>query len=728
MREIYLWTDWFTELAGKIAEGGKEFLIERAKQVAWKDDDRTEPLLLPHYGAESIDPFSFVYSLASLGKPEWRERVYSSVSQVFNVNAPLPVDADEAFFFPVPNRRQKLLFHNEGEGDPQLLWRLFRTAVSRPESVNPQDFSSALEIDPVTIPKLTQALFLINPAAFLPCDEVTRILRMDDFPEVINWTQYQDELQGFRDAFPGCALYEINLFAYLWKRGDIRKERTPIQYFHVSTNAWGAGGPDFWNGTDPQHEQRYFEPNHWVFTGGPGVRGMGWHEYDEPRDGAPGFPLRHPRPGDVVLVRTGLHRGRGIGIVYRNDYQDRLDGNSRIHVVWVSRRDEDLIGQAEMAGFNYARPGTLNAFRQVPAYTGTFALLTRLSRREELMADQEASKNPNAEHPRNQILYGPPGTGKTYHTVDRALAIINRVSLEEVERDFEGFRNLRFDPNSGSGQIAMVTFHQNFAYEDFIEGIRPVLDEEADGRLGYERHDGIFKQIADAARGERGRRFVLIIDEINRGNIAKIFGELITLIEASRRIGRDDETEVTLPYSNESFGVPDNLYIIGTMNTADRSIQLLDTALRRRFDFVEMMPNYKYIQEIKSEDEVVVDCKKMIEVMNWRITALLDREHQIGHTYLMGVDTMNKLSNAFRNKIFPLLQEYFFNDWSKIQAVLGRNRSFVQTESEQKTKSLFAGHEQVADEARPIYKRLPDGDGMWIRPDQYRRIYETPDQ
>ncbi len=134
----------------------------------------------------------------------------------------------------------------------------------------------------------------------------------------------------------------------------------------------------------------------------------------------------------------------------------------------------------------------------------------------------------------------------------------------------------------------MVTFHQNFAYEDFIEGIRPRLEGES---VAYELHHGIFKSIAKVAEdAENEERFVLVIDEINRGNIAKIFGELITLIEDSRRLDRDDATRVTLPYSGDVFGVPDNLYIIGTMNTADRSIQMLDTALRRRFTFFELMP------------------------------------------------------------------------------------------------------------------------------------------
>ena len=154
----------------------------------------------------------------------------------------------------------------------------------------------------------------------------------------------------------------------------------------------------------------------------------------------------------------------------------------------------------------------------------------------------------------------------------------------------------------------MITFHQNFAYEDFIEGIRPVLGEE--NTLAYEMRPGIFKLLVEAAKERQHERFVLIVDEINRGNIAKIFGDLITLIEDSRRTGRADETYVTLPYSGERFGVPDNLYLIGTMNTADRSIQLLDTALRRRFTFIEMMPDPEHEGICRDIDGI--DCTKLL--------------------------------------------------------------------------------------------------------------------
>lgn len=167
---------------------------------------------------------------------------------------------------------------------------------------------------------------------------------------------------------------------------------------------------------------------------------------------------------------------------------------------------------------------------------------------------------------------------------------------------------------------------------------------------------------------------VFIIDEINRGNISKIFGELITLIEPSKRIGASEELKAVLPYSQKMFGVPDNVYILGTMNTADRSIAMLDTALRRRFDFVQMMPDTDVINEVDIEGVNVAD---LLNIINKRIEVLYDREHTIGHAYFTSlIDNPGKklLFDIFRNKIFPLLQEYFFEDYEKIQLVLGDNQ------------------------------------------------------
>ena len=234
------------------------------------------------------------------------------------------------------------------------------------------------------------------------------------------------------------------------------------------------------------------------------------------------------------------------------------------------------------------------------------------------------------------------------------------------------------------------------------------------------------------------KKYILIIDEINRGNISKIFGELITLIEPSKRIGAKEELRVALPYSTSSgngekelFGVPNNLYIIGTMNTADRSITSLDTALRRRFEFVEMMPKPSELSKIKvSQDGKEIDLSKMLEFINKRIEFLYDREKTIGHAFFLQDEgqtslDITELKSIFQNKIIPLLQEYFYNDYAQIQAVLNCNGMIEK--SEEKIQDLFAmdklGNELDLED-KAIYTIADKEDELWLNPQTYIDIYK----
>ncbi len=198
----------------------------------------------------------------------------------------------------------------------------------------------------------------------------------------------------------------------------------------------------------------------------------------------------------------------------------------------------------------------------------------------------------------------------------------------------------------------------------------------------------MFLKICERAKNDSSNRYAIFIDEINRGNISKIFGELITLIEEDKRDGASNAIEVKLPYSGDSFSVPNNLDIYGTMNTADRSLAHIDTALRRRFTFKELMPRSDLLGEIEL-DEQVVNLKRLLDSMNERIEAIFDREHQIGHAYFIPEkDTELDLPEVFRNRIIPLLTEYFFDDWSKVRAVLGDDRC-----SDKRELQFISAHE-----------------------------------
>lgn len=304
--------------------------------------------------------------------------------------------------------------------------------------------------------------------------------------------------------------------------------------------------------------------------------------------------------------------------------------------------------------------------------------------------------------PLNQILYGPPGTGKTYTTIEKAIRITNPAydftgkTRKEIKEEYERLQR--------EGVIEFATFHQSMTYEDFIEGIKPLKPQEGDMSIKYEVKPGIFKRLVTKAALQPSpeKKHVLIIDEINRGNISQIFGELITLIEDDKRKGREEELEVTLPYSGERFSVPDNLYIIGTMNTADRSVEALDTALRRRFSFVEMQANATH-PEIRSDVRIngqTFDFKEVLATINKRLEKLIGRDHQIGHSYFLPRNgwTWEDYRKTFSYKIIPLLQEYFYGDYAKMCLVVGKGFVDIETNSSREDDTTFfadADHEAL---------------------------------
>ncbi|EAW7344372.1 AAA family ATPase [Campylobacter coli] len=504
------------------------------------------------------------------------------------------------------------------------------------------------------------------------------------------------------------------------------------------------------------------------------------------------------------------------------------------------------------------------------------------------MSNKKENKNLSL----NQILYGPPGTGKTYHTIDKALEILGE-NLESRDRDE---KKAKFDEYVKDGQIVFTTFHQSYGYEEFVEGIKPMMNNEANSQeIQYEIKDGIFKDICNRALenyensnlnteelrekiklrekvekflnrlletnepisktkggnffinsfnnntieiySEDVERFdgifklslstfitllksniefnsavemfkkvfdrdyadrthtyyfnlvnkfkeyekqavlktednkissnslnsyIIIIDEINRGNVSKIFGELITLIEPSKRIGESEELKVTLPYSGKKFGAPKNVYILGTMNTADRSITSLDTALRRRFEFVEMMPDPDLLKNVfickdvenpnKDEDYLGDDAKtegfaeilqNILISINKRIEFLLDREKTIGHAFFMSeavkfnkdnwckpdeyeedwyVLSISKLKSIFQNKIIPLLQEYFYNDYALISAVLNDNGMIEKCEKDDKYLQKIKNLDNV-DSEKIIYNIASFDNKIWNDIKTYQAIY-----
>jgi 5-methylcytosine-specific restriction protein B len=272
---------------------------------------------------------------------------------------------------------------------------------------------------------------------------------------------------------------------------------------------------------------------------------------------------------------------------------------------------------------------------------------------------------------KNIIYFGSAGTGKTTKAIEEAVKIVgNSGDFKELSTkydnhdEFENLSKREFDKKQEIYPlIEFITFHPNYSYQEFIEGIR------ANKNGSFDVVDGIFKKISERALNNQDYDYVLIIDEINRGDVASIFGEFFTLLEENRRVGEDGEINISLPYSiNQKLKVSKNLHIIATMNNVDKSISLIDIALRRRFEFIELKPDYTILGKIGK-----IDLSKLLEKLNKRIVLLKNEHYQLGHSYFLNLESFTELQKVIITKIIPLLQEYFYEDWKSICAVLNQS-------------------------------------------------------
>ncbi|TMR40730.1 AAA family ATPase [Actinomadura geliboluensis] len=380
------------------------------------------------------------------------------------------------------------------------------------------------------------------------------------------------------------------------------------------------------------------------------------------------------KPGDLVVANKGTKEVLGVGTVTEEGYRWRDERPVFQHTVSVNWDT----GYAQILAAPQKSWGTVTVAKVSAELWKSLQVSGTVGRPESKIvpADPLFTEIAGLLRRKGQVvLYGPPGTGKTYTTLRFALWWL-ATQMPELGVDAlatygtAGFQRALSTFNRG-GYLTQVTFHPAYGYEDFIEGFRPA--EGGDGGLQLVLRDGVFKRVCETAWANPERPYLLLIDEINRGDVPKILGELITLLEPDKR-----GLQVTLPTGGR-FAVPSNVRILGTMNTADRSIRLLDSALRRRFAFHELLPDTDALDGQKVGD---VDLGLLLRELNRRVVKELGRERQIGHSFFMPggepVDSEAELAAIVRTEVLPLLQEYAYDDYSMLSRFLGQEIVDVQ--------------------------------------------------
>lgn len=827
---IFAWTDFYSELATALLgyADDRHSLIEKVKAI-YTNAGMKLPTLERENKIVDIDPFT-VFGLFNKGiSNDNRITILKQIKELFSISAPVPTDFDG---IPVLNNMSATFYYFSGErGDKDIdnLWSLFRYAISYADKQeNEAEFITAFNT--VVAQKgvswnITMGLYWIRPMTFINLDARNRKLLEN------NQNRFKPDIDILK-----MLKRMVSAENYLLLMKKTHSTMDEYETFpELSLDAWKMSTED--------SEAFYGEDSSWWPTLAeydPRLSKEDWKKYL--------LEVEMPHYASLMKVLKGIIELGGEASC--KQLSDKYGGHPSVYVGCTTN-----FGRRVKKYFNLppCMDGDQERFFPLPFYGKAIddedghSYIYKI--RPQLLAalkEVDLSKyNPNYEEGEdemldvsmNTILYGPPGTGKTYNTVVYAVAIIENKSVDSIKAESYSAVLERYNSYKADGLIEFTTFHQSYGYEEFIEGIKPVIDNTDDEQtdIQYQISSGLFKAFCDKAgrpilrqakadvgfnnsptiwkvslegtgdnptrrecmenghirvgydsygkditsdtnfvdggknvvnafiskmkigdivlscfssttidaigvvTGEyewhdeyehykrlrkvnwlvkginediteinggstltlssvyklnialadvmniiskeapattvedEKKNYVFVIDEINRGNISKIFGELITLIEPSKRIGQPEGMRAKLPYSQQLFGVPDNVYIIGTMNTADRSIATIDTALRRRFRFKEMMPDSDVLNGIEVEDISVSD---MLTRMNKRISVLYDREHTIGHAYFIPLrdnPTIEKLAEIFENAIVPLLQEYFYEDYEKIRLVLGDN-------------------------------------------------------
>ncbi len=830
----FAWTEFYSEFASLVLnyENDRAKLIDKIKQV-YTNSKIKLPTLEKGNNIVDIDPFT-IFGLFNKGiTNENRIAILTQIKNLFDVPTEVPSDFDG---IPVLNNMSATFYHfvgDRGTNDIDNLWKLFRCAINYADKQEAQeDFVNAFNL--VVEQKgvswnITMGLYWIRPFTFINLDARNRKLLEN------NQSRFKPDLDVVK-----LLKHMLTAQDYLLLMNKVKDIMTEYETFpDLSFDAWETSTKD---GDAFYGENNDYWPSLAEYD--PRLSKEDWKKYllevEIPQHPSPMKMLKgiielggeasckqlSQKYGGHPTVYVGCTTSLGRRIKKYFNLPPCMDGEQErfFPIPFYGKAVDDEDGHSYIYKI---RPKLLEALKELD--------LSKFTPYYE--EGDEAMEIATTNVAKNTILYGPPGTGKTYNTVVYAVAIIENKTVEAIKDEPYSTVFERYNKYKADGLIEFTTFHQSYGYEEFIEGIKPIMDntddEQAD--IQYQVTSGLFKSFCDKAGSpilkqaktdiglnasptiwkvslegtgenptrtecmanghirvgydsygkditsdtnfaeggknvvnafiskmkigdivlscyssttidaigvvtgdyewheeyehykrlrkvnwvvkgikhditginggstltlasvyklnialadimeiiakeasttkveDKKKNYVFVIDEINRGNISKIFGELITLIESSKRIGQPEGMKAKLPYSQQLFGVPDNVYIIGTMNTADRSIATIDTALRRRFRFKEMLPDAEVLKGIVVED---ISIAEMLVRMNKRISVLYDREHTIGHAYFIPLkenSTVEQLAEIFENAIVPLLQEYFYEDYEKIRLVLGDN-------------------------------------------------------